>query len=322
MTAPSLVGHDSHWSHFMTAHNAGRLHHGWILAGQRGVGKAGFAIEAARILVDPDNRYSNLVDQRIHPDIHIISRLPKEQPKEGEDIASDAELKRSISIDQIRAIQQILTKRPTMSDRRAIIIDAADDMERSGANALLKSLEEPSQGTFFFLISHASDRLLPTIRSRCQMLRFEPLNDVQMRHALQNIMTNISAAELDTLVAAGRGSPGQSLSFAGLDLADIEQAMDQIIQTGDADNSIRHRLSEALSLKAAQPRYEAFLRRVPGKIADEARSFPANQALPAVEAFHAADILAGRAISLSLDKAAVVLQMAHLLASLKLQAAA
>lgn len=67
---------------------------------------------------------------------------------------------------------------------RIVIIDPADDMNRNAANALLKTLEEPPARALFILISHSSGRLLPTIRSRCQSLAFKPLNDAELKRAL------------------------------------------------------------------------------------------------------------------------------------------
>jgi DNA polymerase III subunit delta' len=311
------IGHDANWAQFSAGLLGGKLHHGWILAGPRGIGKAGFAARAAAALVDPDGRQSRLIEQRSHPDIVWVQRLPKDPPKEGEAADSGAELKRSINIEQIRDIQMALNTRPSMGPKRAVIIDAADDLERGGANALLKSLEEPPVGTYFILISHASDRLLPTIRSRCQMLRFDPLDDGQMRRVLADVAPKMSAEERELLVSSGGGLPGQALEFAGLDLAEIEAAMDALVFKGDATNAIRHSLAEKLSLKAAQPRYEAFLRRAPARIAAFARTQTPGTVLPAIEAFHAAETLAARAIGISLDKQAVVFQMGSLLASLQ-----
>ncbi len=311
------IGHDANMRSFTAALDGGKLHHGWILAGPRGLGKAAFARNAAARLVDPAGRYGQMVEHGTHPDIITIKRLPKESPKEGEEVDPDAELKRSISVDQIRAVQSKLNTRPGMADRRAIIIDAADDMERGGANALLKSLEEPPAGTYFLLVSHASDRLLPTIRSRCQMLRFEPLNDGDMERALRVAEPDLDDANLRALIAAGAGAPGQALDFAGLDLGELEAVMASIIATGDRSNQARSSLADKLSLKAAQPRYEAFLRRAPQLIAEHARRRNAGEVLPAIEAWEAANTLAARAIGLTLDKQSVVFQMGSLLASLQ-----
>jgi DNA polymerase III subunit delta' len=311
------IGHESNWAQFSAALAAQRLHHGWILAGPRGIGKSGFAQRAASALVDPAGINTHLIVQQAHPDIIRLQRLAKEPPKDGERADKNAELKRSITVDQIRDLQRILTMRPSMGPARAVIIDAADDLERGGANALLKSLEEPPIGTYFLLISHSSDKLLPTIRSRCQILRFEPLNDMQMQQAFVEIIPEVSASEQAMLIQSGAGSPGQALAFAGLGLAEIETAIDAIISSGDPTNMFRHQLADKLSLKAAQPRYEAFLRRVPARIASYARQQPPATMLPAIEAFHAADELASRAIGLSLDKQSVVFQMGSLLALLQ-----
>ena len=311
------VGHDKAWRTFSSACDSGKVHHGWILAGPRGIGKSAFALRAAALLVDPENAHGNLIARGSHPDILSIKRLPKEALKDDEEISDATEFKRSITVDQVRGLQQSLTTRPGLSNRRAIIIDAADDLERSGANALLKSLEEPPVGTFFFLISHASDRLLPTIRSRCQILRFEALADADMATILQRAAPEVNAAEIYALMRLGNGTPGQALDFLGLDLKEIEDAMTSILRTGDRDNGLRSGLAEKLALKAAQPRYEAFLRRAPALIAEYTRTLDASRISAGVVAWEAASSLAARAIALSLDKQSVVFQMGSLLASIE-----
>ena len=311
------VGHDKAWKQFATACDSNKIHHGWILAGPRGIGKSAFALRAAAMLVDPENAYAGMIARGSHPDILSVKRLPKEALKEDEDIDDVTEFKRSITVDQIRGLQQSLTTRPGLSNRRAIIIDAADDLERGGANALLKSLEEPPVGTYFFLISHASDRLLPTIRSRCQILRFEALSDADMASVLQRAAPEVGADELQALIRLGNGTPGQALDFLGLDLQEIEDAMLSILRTGDRDNALRNGLADKLALKAAQPRYEAFLRRAPSLIAEYTRKLDAAQVSNGVTAWEDASELAARAIALSLDKQSVVFQMGSLLASIQ-----
>ena len=313
----NYVGHDKAWKQFATACDSNKIHHGWILAGPRGIGKSAFALRATAMLVDPENAYAGMIARGSHPDILSVKRLPKEPLKEDEDIDDVTEFKRSITVDQIRGLQQSLTTRPGLSNRRAIIIDAADDLERGGANALLKSLEEPPVGTYFFLISHASDRLLPTIRSRCQILRFEALSDADMASVLQRAAPEVGADELQALIRLGNGTPGQALDFLGLDLQEIEDAMLSILRTGDRDNALRNGLADKLALKAAQPRYEAFLRRAPSLIAEYTRKLDAAQVSNGVTAWEDASGLAARAIALSLDKQSVVFQMGSLLASIQ-----
>lgn len=311
------VGHDKAWRQFSAACDSDKIHHGWILAGPRGIGKSAFALRAAARLVDPENAYGNLITRGSHPDILSVKRLPKDALKDDEEISEATEFKRSITVDQIRGLQQSLTTRPGLSNRRAIIIDAADDLERGGANALLKSLEEPPVGTFFFLISHASDRLLPTIRSRCQILRFEALTDPDMFAVLERAAPEVNTAELQSLIRLGNGTPGQALDFMGLDLKEIEDAMTSILRNGDRNNALRSGLADKLALKAAQPRYEAFLRRAPSLIAEYTRTLDAAEVSAGVAAWEAASGLAARAIALSLDKQSVVFQMGSLLASIQ-----
>jgi len=312
----SVLGHEKNFDKITFALGKGALHHGIILAGPKGVGKASSAKNMAAMIVDPFKANQSLINNETHPDIITITRPPKEAPKPGEAVAKDAELKRSIGVDQIRRLQNVLTKRPTLAEKRVVIIDAADDMEASASNALLKSLEEPPVGCHFLLISHASDRLLPTIRSRCQMLRFEPLGEGDVSRILQQLLPDHSLDEISVLSDLSGGAPGLAMEFAGLNIGELEDSMQAIVTTGDTDNAIRSVMASKLVLKAAQPRYEAFLRRVPDLIANETRKQPAQYNTAAIEAFHQATELASRATGVSLDKNAVVLEMGSLLAGL------
>ena len=82
-------------------------------------------------------------------------------------------LARNISVDQVRELGEFMSLTAALSPWRVAVIDTVDDLETSGANALLKMLEEPPPNTLFFLVSHAPGRLLPTIRSRCRRLDFQ-----------------------------------------------------------------------------------------------------------------------------------------------------
>src|SRR3546814_16922508 len=104
---------------------------------------------------------------------------------------------------------------PSMSPRRVVLIDAVDDLERGGANALLKSLEEPPAGTILLPASHAPGRLLPTIRSRCRLLRFEPLPREAMTSLLRYVLPQAREREIAAPLAAGPGSPGPPPGAAG-----------------------------------------------------------------------------------------------------------
>ncbi|WP_448664520.1 AAA family ATPase [Sphingomonas sp. CJ20] len=304
---------------------SGVLHHAWLIAGPEGVGKGSFARQAAaRMLaeaaephklppgweVPETTQTAHLIAAGAHPDYRELTRLPKDPDKPDEALA------RSITIAQVRSLQSLFATKPSLSTRRVIVIDAIDDLERGGANALLKNLEEPPAGTIFLLISHAPGRLLPTIRSRCRLLRFEALPDAQIGAILRAELPEATAAEIDALVRAGEGSPGRALGFAGLDLAALEQDMARLAETGDANNAIRSRLAKLLGAKAAQPRYEAFLERAPSFIAEHARTRSGNALRAALDAYAAARELGGAATGLSLDAGATVFEMSGLIARL------
>lgn len=322
---PPVIGNAAAQQAFAAALGGGHLHHAWLLTGPQGVGKGSFArIAALRILAEaqrPDGLPSSLdvpvdhpavalVAAGSHPDLRILTRLPRDADK------PEAGLARSIKVDQVRALQPFLSMAPSLGPRRVIIIDAIDDLEREGANALLKSLEEPPAGTVFLLVSHMPGRLLPTIRSRCRTLRFASLTNQEVATVLGMAAPELREAEISALVRAGEGSPGRALGFAGLEIGALDAAIEAIAAEGDPDNARRAALGRILAPKAAQARYEAFLERAPAFIAALARR-TAGPALPALLTAQArARDLAGAALGLSLDPQATVWEMSGLLAGL------
>src|SRR5690606_2668551 len=128
----NLAGHDDAWRAWRAAIDSPRMHHGWILAGKRGIGKAAFALAAARELVAEPGVAPSKGD---HPDVIVLEPLPATADDEKKrDEGKPYQRKRNISVDQVRAMQQRLTTRPTLGARRAIVIDPADDLEKSAAN--------------------------------------------------------------------------------------------------------------------------------------------------------------------------------------------
>jgi DNA polymerase-3 subunit delta' len=319
----SFYGQDARIAAIMGAAAADRMHHGWILAGPKGIGKAGFARAAAlRLLADaagpptggkgldisPNHPIARLLSAGTHPDYVELERLEKD----------NGDLARNITVDQVRGLQRLFSNVPSLSNRRIVLIDSVDDMERGAANALLKNLEEPPAGTVFLLVSHAPSRLLPTIRSRCRMLRFQPLPDESVRTILKRQLPEADEEEIAALLAMGEGSPGRALDFAGLGLADMEAGLRAILALGDVDNVRRLALSKQLSGKAARPRYEAFLERAPAFLAACARERNGTALREAVAAWEQARHLASGALILSLDPASVVFELCSLVASLAL----
>lgn len=319
-----IVGQDRAVEAFTSAWRTRRLHHGWLLAGPKGVGKATFAVQAAtRMLAEaagppvdrpgpdtpPDHPMARLIGAGSHPDFRLLERL--ERPAGG--------LARNISVDQVRSLGELLAVTPSMSPWRAIVIDAADDLEAAAANALLKMLEEPPTNTLFFLISHAPGRLLPTIRSRCRRLDFARLSNDAMTSLLSHSLSEANSTEIARLTEFANGSIGRALSIVELDLAPLESEALAILRQGDADNARRSKLAAALGPKGAAERYAAFLELVPGLVATEARTLNGEARGKALEAYAKLRETAALAPRLSLDPAATVFQIGSILASVALK---
>jgi DNA polymerase-3 subunit delta' len=316
-----LYGHDAAVAAFRDALDSGRLHHAWLISGPQGVGKALFASKAAlRVLaegqgrvdspgldVPDDHQAARLVAAGSHPDLMRLERLPRET---GGDLA------RNISVDQVRSLQRLFNTTASLSPWRVVIVDSIDDLERSAANALLKNLEEPPPSSVFLLVSHAPERLLPTIRSRCRPLRLPALDDDAMTSALRASLPDADDSEINDLAAAGQGSPGRALAWRGLDVAALDKAMAELVRQGDPGNIRRSALAQSLALKSAQPRYEAFLARAPSVIAAEARARSGAALGEALKTWERAQGLASSARGLSLEPESVVFELAGMLASL------
>ena len=318
-----IVGQDRAVDRFASAWAGRKLHHAWLLGGPKGVGKATFAHAAARrVLADaagpptglqgletPDEHpIVKLVEARSHPDMRWLERI--ENPKAK--IAGT--LYRNIIVDQVRALGEFMALSPALSQWRVAVIDTVDDLERSGANALLKMLEEPPPNTLFFLVSHAPGRLLPTIRSRCRLLHFEALDDDAMTSILESKSPALSAAERKRIVAMSFGSAGRALAFAELGLAKLEDAALAILREGDPTNARRAELANELGKKASADRYAAFLELAPSLIAREARGLRGPSLERALDAYAKTKELAAAAPRVSLDAAATVFQIGGFLA--------
>ena len=315
-----IVGQEKAVEAFSGAWQGRRLHHAWLLTGPRGVGKASFArVAATRVLAEAagpavdlpglatpdDHPMAKLLAAGSHPDFRWLERLERQT----------GGLARNISVDQVRSLSNLLAVTPSMSPWRAIVIDSADDLEASAANALLKMLEEPPANTLFFLVSHAPGRLLPTIRSRCRRLDFGKLEGDAMTSLLNRSLPETNSGEVARLVELAGGSVGRALGIAELDLAGLETEALAILRQGDPDNSRRAKLASALSAKAAADRYSAFLELVPGLIANEAVGLTGDLRGRALEAYAKARETAAIAPRLTLDPAATVFQLGTILAS-------
>jgi DNA polymerase-3 subunit delta' len=316
-----ILGQDRAVAQFAAAWASRRLHHAWLLAGPKGVGKASFADAAARRVLaeaagpafdspgldtSEEHPIAKLVEAGSHPDMRRLERLVDEKT---------GKLNRNIKVAQVRELGGFLSLAPALSPWRVAVIDSVDDLEGAGANALLKMLEEPPPNSLFFLVSHAPGRLLPTIRSRCRRLSFHALEDDAMTSILETHSPTLSAEERQRIVAGSGGSAARALAFAELGLAKLEDAALAILKQGDPTNARRSELASELGKKGAADRYAAFLDLVPSVIAREARRLEGSRRGRALDAYAKTRELASVAPRLSLDPAATVFQIGGFLAA-------
>ena len=223
-----LIGQPGAEATFLTAYNGGRLHHGWLITGPRGVGKATMAWRLARfLLATPENDGGMFAppppDTLDIPASHPVSRrllalsesrlflLRRPYDDKG------ARLKQDITVDEVRRMKSFFTLSAADGGHRVAIIDAVDDMNTSAANALLKLLEEPPARVTLLLIAHQPARLLPTIRSRCRELRLGPLSPADLSDALTAAGGEVDPADRLALAELAGGSVGAAFAMTNLD---------------------------------------------------------------------------------------------------------
>lgn len=250
-----LLGQEETEKAVLEAYNNNKLHNSWLISGEKGIGKATFAYKFARFLLDekrgvnslntsPDSASNRLVTNNSHPDLKIIERDYIETDrkkilksiKEGEAM-SNAEmqgLKKSafIRIDDVRTINEFMSKKSSQDGWRVVIIDSIDDMNTAAANALLKILEEPPAKSILMLISHNVGRLLPTIKSRCAKLALKPLDENVIVSLLRRYRPDMSEDEIKGIAAISSGSIGRALSYADGKALAVYNGLQKIVFAG------------------------------------------------------------------------------------------
>lgn len=199
------------------------LSHSIIFSGQKGIGKASsalFLINQIYKKIDTNNvQNTNLIYNNSHPNIKYISKLKDEKTNK---------IKKNISIDQIRLLENFLNQSTFNNLPKFVVIDSSDDLNISSSNSLLKSLEEPKKNTFFILICHHISSLLPTIRSRCINQIFAIPNYHEFSNIFQNNNGAINISELNFLYYASSGSPGLAIKIYNENIIDIFNNIIQI----------------------------------------------------------------------------------------------
>lgn len=308
----SFHGHEEAWHEWRAAMASSRMHHAWILAGRKGLGKAAFARDAARALVAEPG----VPQPAAHPDIIMLEHLPANDDEERKRAEGKPfQTRRNITIDQIRRMQSRLITRPSLGSRRVIIIDPADDMEKGAVNALLKSLEEPPAGSFFVLVAHRPGRLLATVRSRCRTLRFQPLADADVARILAREAPQADAATCAAAVAAAEGSPGAALGFVELELGGLHGLMQRLIAEGDPMFTLRGALAGEIGARPDRERQMATLDLARAVLAASLTSASTAAQMRIVEAHAAMARLSAQAPTANFDPGLLAMEIGGLLAS-------
>lgn len=262
-----LFGHGSALAQFESKVCEGKIHHAWLIGGPRGIGKASFAYSAAAKLfaatsdLDETAIRSKFANSA-HPNMLHLSR-PRDE-KTGK-------FKSVLSVDEIRRTVSFFGKTAGEGTWRVCIVDSADDMNTSAANALLKILEEPPAKTVFFVLANSPGRLLPTIRSRCRYLPLRPLDDKNLADALGNINQQ-PKEKFDILSRLSGGSVRRAILLQHHGGLDLHEKFDTLMNKSEPDWVSAHKLVEDLARANRQEQYDLFLDiahdYVAGKIAD------------------------------------------------------
>lgn len=271
-----FIGHEGVEQDFLKLYNDGRMPHGLIFSGIKGIGKATFAYRLARFLfkngLPPDPNQGGLFDntpmaatsmdvarhdrvfswvgQGAHPDLLTAERAYDETKNR---------FKASVDVSEVRKIAPFLRMTSSEGGWRVVIIDDADTMNRSAQNALLKILEEPPPNAVLILIAHRLGALIPTIRSRCRVASFKPLEQALIMNELERLPDPMPEKDKARLIELSEGSLGRALYYAnagGLEMLDL--ALNGMQAFPNFDWPQVHKLAEDLGRPDRDEAFQSF----------------------------------------------------------------
>ncbi|AYD01169.1 DNA polymerase III subunit delta' [Neorhizobium sp. NCHU2750] len=274
-----LFGHAAALDFLSRSYRTGKSHHAILIEGPEGIGKATLAFRFANYVLAnpepgsapvtiPDPDPSTPISRQIlsgasHNLLHLTRPVDEKTGK----------VKSAITVDEVRRAGRFFSQTSGTGNRRIVIIDPADDLNRNAANAILKILEEPPRGAMFLVLSHAPGKLLPTIRSRCQTLTLSPLADTELHAALAALGQRLEGGQSEeTIMALSKGSVSRALKLMNYGGLDIIAAFDEIV-TGQGPSARRamHRLSDVLSGKDSEVIFTFFLEHLSEYLIEQAR---------------------------------------------------
>jgi len=287
--AKTLIGHKMAERDALAALSEGRMPHAWLIGGPEGVGKATFAWSLARfVLANPDPAQAaksatslsvshdtppgRLIDRLAHPDLALLRRRYEEKRKV---------FLTQISIDDVRDKMTLFQRTSAFSGWRVCVVDCAEDLNASSANALLKVIEEPPPRSLILLVAHRIGAVLPTIRSRCRKMMLAPLSDADVGAVVATLgapFADRPAADIAQAASAAKGSVREALRrLAAADGASagaiIDAAMAALPRPPAA---LADRLADALAAKGANDDWAELEVALADWITQRARAAPSN----------------------------------------------
>src|SRR5829696_3780552 len=225
----AFFGHGEAERAFLDAHRAGRLHHAWLIGGPRGIGKATLAYRVARFLLDegaldrgadtldvsPCSAAARQIAALSYPNLIVLRRSPATD-KKGPST--------TIPVEAARRALGLFGSTSANGGWRVGVVDSAEDLTAASANALLKLIEEPPPRSIFLIVSHAPQRVLPTVRSRCRRLLLRPLSDGDLRSVIRSVglpWAEADDAALAQALALAEGSARRAIEFLDPDKAAV-----------------------------------------------------------------------------------------------------
>ncbi|WFR96860.1 DNA polymerase III subunit delta' [Rhizobium tumorigenes] len=269
-----LFGHAEAEAFLAQSYRSGKGHHAILIEGPEGIGKATLAFRFANHVLshpdplmapaeiadpDPASVVSHAIVSGASHNLLYLARPVDEKT---------GKVKSAITVDEVRRAGKFFSQTSGTGNWRIVIIDPADDMNRSAANAILKILEEPPKRALFLVLSHAPGKLLPTIRSRCLPLRLLPLSDEALAAALSNLDIGSDA----DLLRDAKGSVSEALKLINYGGADIVAAYRQVVASeGPAARKAMHKLADVLSGRESETIFDFFVSQIEDDIMARAR---------------------------------------------------
>lgn len=261
----TLLGHDSALDFLAQKYSQNALHHAWLISGPRGIGKATFAFrfaehllrhpncqEAPTVFSIQDDAVHSQIAKGAHPNVMVLRRPWDQKTKK---------FKTTISIDEVRKTIKFFSTSSGANAWRICIVDPADDLKSSAANALLKILEEPPARTIFFVLAHSPRGLLPTIRSRCQTLSLKPLEEPSLSTIIneQGITQGMSESEQTQLVSLANGSVRRAILLANSKAVKNFNDFIANLKKQTPDFASLHRLAGSISIVSKADEFQLFM---------------------------------------------------------------